>query len=141
VSDKETITLKNGSVVPAFNAVIELQHLSALLIYSPRGQELFDAFHRYCLGQTDALQPADVIELTRSGHLRKGPGGGPEPEQLTKDVLLSSFHRTPEGIVLVSPFPRTVESQEIVARAEAAVRRVTRKIFRDPDDPRDKGRG
>ena len=127
-SDQErpTLRLKNGATVDARSAYVEWRSLEGF--NGNRPQE-FLRLAEVARSGNSAVAPAELLDLR---HLhREWFGDDGTLLSIVRDVVLSMFRETREGIVLVNPFQLTNESEhQLLVNIQAETDHLLRRLRR-----------
>jgi hypothetical protein len=120
------VTLTNGVIIEARIAQSTLRYLRVMLDTHAHGQQLIEDLHLIAQGRPEDARPASRKVFARNV-LVSSPEGNLLPE--VRDVVLSAFRRSPDGIVLVEPYQPTDANRAALAAAESELGQMMRKHF------------
>jgi hypothetical protein len=130
---EKILQLKNGAQVEATIGVVYFEELSDLLDQEP---EHFRTLLALARGQSEGIPAEHTKALQRDGFLK---GGGVLDEDM-RNVLLSAYQETAEGVVLVNPFllATPVQAAELERLEERGLDRLIRKLRKQKGDDKDR---
>lgn len=130
------LQLKNGAQVEATVGVVYFKGLSNLLDQVP---EHFRTLLALARGQTEGMTAEHIKALQRDGFLKRD--GLLDADM--HNVLLSAYHETAEGSVLVNPFRFASPEQpaELERREKDGLDRLIRRLRKQKGDDKDRPPG
>jgi hypothetical protein len=134
----KTVTLKNGATVEVAVASATMGYLRLILEQEPDGQVLLGDLYLIAQGKPDEAGPKGHAFLSGKNLLLSDKPGELLP--LARDLLLSSFRRVPDGVVLADPYQSSAENLGPVTDHEASIRDLMRKVLGDGPDASGGGR-
>jgi hypothetical protein len=131
---RPTITLKNGALVEARQAVAVLEDLDTLLTNAP---DEFQTLLALAQGRDADANPQHFKSLRAHTFLDWHDGRTIQP--LVRDVLLNSFEMTPEGPVIVPLRLQDAADLPAAEQAQAELDRWTSRFWARIQGRKDKG--
>lgn len=129
--ERPKLRLKNGSEVDARSAYVDWRMLFAEQDLHPNNVQSLIALAR---GDPDSVSKEVVAELRERHRLWFARDGTLEP--IVRDVLLSAYRDTPEGVVIVNPFELTNQRDaDTFSKIQRRDDRLLSRLFGLGDDP------